>query len=293
MTVDNALSTIDVRDAWPVTFIGEDGLPYMVKHVNNKPRVSSMPYLFDIAEGNVANHTLFNKYAINDDIDSAAEEDIWCVGGSYVWPAAEMGMEVISSSVEDDPDKGGSVAGTGIHKVRIYYLDDEFTEKTEDIFLNGTTAVPTVATDIFRINRIRPLVVGTGLKAAGNIDVRHLSDAPIYSRIATGFTKGRQLIYTVPTGKVLYLYKISGSIGGATAPKYGRFTLRSTYDDISGSRNAWMTAYMETGQSSGFWAMPMEGPLKFIAGSDLVMSAKTLDDNCYVTGAWRGWLETA
>ena len=43
MTIDNGLSTVDVRDTIPITFIGEDGLPYYVKHVNNKPRVSAMP----------------------------------------------------------------------------------------------------------------------------------------------------------------------------------------------------------------------------------------------------------
>jgi hypothetical protein len=264
------------------------------KTVDGKPRFSSTDYLYDISEGNVPNHSLFNKYAINDDIDSAAEEDIWCVGGSYVWPAANQQMHVVSSSVEDDPAKADTSAGTGIHSIRIYYLDSTFVEKTTDVTLNGTGEVDTTATDIFRINRVRPLIVGTGKKAAGNIDIYNMaSHGTIYSRIATGFTKGRQLIYTVPTGKVLFLYKVSGSIGGTSAPKYGRFTLRSTYDDISGSRNAWLTAYMETGQNSGYWMMPMAGPLKFIAGSDLVMSVKTLDDNCYVTCAWRGWLETA
>lgn len=284
-------SFIQVQFVDPSPVNGKES--YAVKQVDGKLRVSSMPYLFDIAEGNVSNHSPFNKYAINDDIDSAAEEDIWSVGGSYVFPAAAQQMEVVSSSVEDDDDKGGGTPGTGVRSIRIYYLDASFAEKTVDVTMDGTTTVATSVSDIFRINRVRPLTVGTGLKAAGNIDIRNLADTPIYSRIATTFTKGRQLIYTVPVGKTLYIYKISGSIGGTTAPKYGRFTLRSTWDDISLTRNAWMTAYAEVGMSSGFWSMPLECPLKFPAGSDIIMSCKTLDDNCYVTGAWRGWQEVA
>jgi len=250
-----------------------------------------MPYTYDIAEGLITNHTPFNKYAINDDIDSAAEEDVWCVGGSYVWPTIAQQMEVVSSSVEDDPVKADLSAGTGVYSIRIYYLDSSFNEKTTDVTLNGTSVVATTATDIFRINRVRVLSVGSALKAVGNIDIRHLTDTPIYSRIAAGFTKGRQLIYTVPITKTLYINQFTGSIGGTTAPKYGRFTVRSTWDDISLTRNAWMTAYGESGQSSGFFSVPYFCPLKFPAGSDIIVSCKTLDDNCYVTASLRGWLE--
>jgi hypothetical protein len=273
-----------------VEFYDETGIPYGIKQINGKPRVSSMPYLYDIAEGNVTGHASWEKYAINDDVDLAAEEDVWCVGGNYVFPSVKMGMEVVSSSIEDDANK--AVAGTGVHSIRIYYLADDFTEKTEDINLDGTTVVATVATDIFRINRIRPLTVGTGLKAAGNIDVRHIDNSPIYTRIAAGFTKGRQLIYTVPKSKVLYIVRFSGSVGGTDAVKYARFTLRSTWDNVSAARNAWMTVYAETGTYGGFFTLPLDSPMKFPAGSDIVVSAKSLHDNCYITASLRGWLES-
>lgn len=268
-------------------------IPIQSRVIDNQHRVvtSSVPYLYEVAEGNVVDHSVWDKYGMNEDVDSAAEEDIWSVGGSYVWPTSAMQMEVISSSAEDDPDKGGAVAGTGVHKVRIYYLDSTFTEKTEDIFVNGTAAVATVATDIYRINRIRPLVVGTGLKAAGNIDVRNLADTPIYTRMPVGLTKARQLIYTVPKNKTLYITRMNGSIGGTTSPKFGRFIIRSTYDDVTLTRNAWFTAYAEIGASSQFFSLPFDTPLSFPAGSDILVSCKTLDDNCYVTASLRGWIE--
>jgi len=275
-----------------IKFLDDSGLEHGFKNADGKPRFSSMPYAYDIAEGNITGHVAWNKYAINDDVDSANEEDVWCVGGSYVWPAGAQQMEVVSSSVEDDPVKADTNPGSGIHSVRIYYLDVNFVEKTTDVTLNGTGVVTTTATDIYRINRIRPLIVGSGLKAAGNIDVRNTADTPIYSRIATGFTKGRQLVYTVPQAKVLFINQFTGSVGGTTAPKYGRFTIRSTWDDISLTRNAWMTAYGESGQSSGFFSIQYLCPIKFPAGSDIIVSCKTLDDNCYVTASLRGWQES-
>lgn len=277
-----------------VKFIDEAGSAYGVKQIDGKPRVSSMSYLYDIDEGNVSGHSSFDKYAINDDVDSSAEEDVWSVGGSYAWPAAEVQLAAVSSSVEDDPDKGAGVPGTGIWSIRVYYLDDAFVEKTTDVTLNGTTEVNLSVADVYRINRIRPLTMGTGLKADGNIDVKlPAPGTAIYTRMSTGFTKGRQLVYTVPTGKALFVTQMSGSCGGTIAPKFGKFVLRSTYDNIGLMRNAWMTAYAEHGVSSGQFVKDFPCPLYFPTGSDVIVSCKTLDDNCYVTASLRGWQEAA
>ena len=44
-----------------IKFKDENGVPYGIKHINNKPRVSSMPYLYDISEGNVPVHEAWSK----------------------------------------------------------------------------------------------------------------------------------------------------------------------------------------------------------------------------------------
>jgi hypothetical protein len=296
---DTGRTYIFARGVWTerisgsVWLVDNLGAVQGVKFINGKPRVSAMPYLYDVAEGNVSDHSLFDKYALNDDVDKLSEEDIWCVGGLYSWPSGATLMDVVSSSAEDDPVKADTNAGSGIHSVRVYYLDTAFAEKTADVTLNGTAAVQIAATDIFRINRIRPLTVGVGLKAAGNIDIKaRAPGTAIYSRIATGYTKGRQLVYTVPASKALYLVLFSGSVGGTTVTKYGKFTLRSTYDNVTAERHAWMTAYAERGTIDTF-DLRFDGPLKFPAGSDIIVSGYTLDDNCFMTASLRGWLEAA
>jgi len=81
--------------------VDESGTPYGVKHIGNKPRVSSMPYLYDIAEGNVSGHAAFSKIGYNP-LGSTTEQDIWSAGGTYVFPTAAAAMEVVSGDNTQD-----------------------------------------------------------------------------------------------------------------------------------------------------------------------------------------------
>lgn len=61
-TTDNPVKiTVDSNGHLINTIADENGLAYGVKQIDGKPRVSSMPYLYDIAEGNVTGHVPFSK----------------------------------------------------------------------------------------------------------------------------------------------------------------------------------------------------------------------------------------
>lgn len=91
----------------PTVLADENGIAYGVKQVNGKPRVSSMPYLYDIAEGNIEGHTPYAKLGYNDDV-GATEEDVWTQGGTYPWIAAGgIALEVVSASTNDTIDGSG------------------------------------------------------------------------------------------------------------------------------------------------------------------------------------------
>ena len=146
--------------------VDETGLSYGVKHVNNKPRVSSMPYLYDIAEGNVSGHTPFTKLGYNADV-GATEEDIWTIGGAYPWIAAPgVALEVVSDSTDDD------IAGTGVQKVKVSYLDGDYSAQSQTLDMDGTSPVALTDVTVLRVNSIRATQVGTGMVAAGNISCR-------------------------------------------------------------------------------------------------------------------------
>lgn len=202
------------------------------KWVDGKPRVTSTPYQFDIAKGHVPGHTQMRIQGTNDDVDNV-KEDVWSVGGTYVFPTAGMQMELVSSAVgnEDSGPGGVNAVGTGIRTVELHYLDNTWASQTETIALDGTNVVTTTATNILRINGLHTVTTGTGFKAAGDIDIRHLSNTPIYGRIPIGENNLHQAICTVPLGQSLFIVSWQPGIGHQTGNRYARFELDVTTND--------------------------------------------------------------
>jgi hypothetical protein len=271
-----------------VSLINEAGVAYGVKHIGNKPRVSAMPYLYDIAEGNVSGHDEFERFGYNADIDTAAPEDIWPTGGTFVNIASEAGLEILSSSAND------AAGNTGIRTVILYYLTNTFVEKSEIITLNGTGVVPTVATDIYRVQSLRAATTGGTGAAVGTITLRNLADTPIYATIEPLNTRSRNIFYTVPMGKVLYITSMTvGCI--STASNNGVLvTLRATYDHAIGANPGFFMPHAEIaiGSMTSF-QRNFEVPIKFPAGVDISARASAIANNAQASVALRGWIETA
>jgi hypothetical protein len=231
--------------------------------------------------------TDFFKTGFNADVD-AAEEDLWSVGGSYVFPDAEMGMEVVSSSADDT-----ATDGTGARTVKFWYLNSSGVEKSEIVTLDGVTPVATTATDIYRVNAFRVLTAGAGGKAAGDIDIRHVDDTPIYSRIPVGYTRARNSIYTVPAGKTLCISQVMFSAGSSSGGHYCRFTLNASYDDKIGVVSSMFYPYYEIGIEDGAFESCVDTPVKLPAMTDVKISVvgDATNANAICTGSYRGWLE--
>jgi hypothetical protein len=267
-------------------FKDENGLAYGVKHVSNKPRVSSMPYLYDIAEGNVANHTAFAKLGYNGDV-GATEEDIITQGGVYPWIAAGgIALDVVSSSTDDD------VAGTGVQKVRVSYLDADYSAQSQVLDMDGTTPVPLTDTTILRVNSIRATQVGTGGVAAGNITVEVVGGSTVYRTIVAGYTRGRGAAYTVPLGKTLYITSISIFSGFTTAGKVVRWTGRAQVDDNAPTvRIPFFQPFFEAITQDSSFHLDFDMPVSIPATADLKISAASNGAGSFCSCGLRGWLE--
>lgn len=267
-----------------VKLIDNLGAAQGVPFYGGSPSVVAQDYLLSMAEGDIAGHTPFSKLGYNDDVGST-EEDIWVLGGTYVFPASAIQMEVVSSSASD------AAAGTGVRTVRIGYLDNTYAEKTETVTLNGVTPVNTVATNILRVNSIRAVTCGSGKTAAGTISVRSVGGATTYRVIAQGYTRGRSAIFTVPLGKTLYITSIGISSGATTASKVVRWTGRATYDELSGTVLDFFMANMEMQTRDQSLIRQFEMPIKIAATCDFKISAvsNTAGSACQV--GIRGWLE--
>ncbi len=226
----------------------------------------------------------------NPDI-STAEEDLWEKGGIYVYPTAGMGMEVVSTGT-DAADDDGAPLGTGIQQVEIHYLDDTWTPQTETLVMNGTTPVPTIATDIFRIQGFHAILVGSGGSCAGatGIDLRHLDDTPVYGHIANGDNSELQAIWTVPLGQTVFITDWDISSAGTTANRWSRFLLRATANEDEYDAGVFHDKDISI-VSAGSHNIPFTLPIKIPAKSDIKISVLASGSvNC--AGSFEGWCKT-
>jgi len=149
-------------------------------------------------------------------------------GGARLPEPADAGeqMTVISTSLEDGP------GNNGILTLRIEYLDADGLFQTEDIVMNGTTAVDTVATDIRFVQDMYALTVGPVGVAQGDITVIKKGGAAatdLYQFIVAGGNKSLVPHRMVPVGCHLVLKSWSATEGNN---KRAAFRLRST--DMNG-----------------------------------------------------------
>lgn len=248
-----------------------------------------------ISRGAITGYVPWGILGYNGDVDIiAGGEDIWPVGGLYTWPAAAQQMELVSTSVEDDPDKGAGVPGTGVHAVTLHYLNAAGVEFTEDITLNGTTVVTTTAVNIFRVQYFVAKTVGTTGAAVGDVSIRNLADTPVYGRISATMTSGRSMIWRVPAGKVLFITSVTFSIAGVASGKDGLFTCRATYNGLSDlvTTQPMFFPFGELYLADSGMNRPIEIPVRLPAGVDIKATVSVGTDNAVVAACWRGYLQT-
>jgi hypothetical protein len=254
----------------------------------------SMPYTYNIAEGNVSGHTPWSKIGIHLTI-GATELDMRPyaavtagIGWAYTFPTGALTMTIVSDSVEDDADKTPA-AGTGAYTVTVYYLTTDFIEKNVTVTMNGTGAV-TIATDVYRVNNARVVTAGSAKAAVGNLTIA--SGGQTYGYISATKTRMRQCIWTVPAGKTLYITQIAFSCSDQAASKYVRFTTRANYDNLSGTvlPRGLFSPYNEVTLNNTGYFRELNPPTKLPATVDLKVAAIS-NSAAAGTCALRGWIE--
>ena len=276
-------TTLDEAGYQNVQFVDETGTPYGIKEIDNKPRVSCMPYLYDVAEGNVAGHIAWSKTGYNPNVGTT-EETVWSYSTAYVFPVAAMQMEVVSSdNLKDIP------GGTGALLVTIYYLDGNYVERSETVTLNGTTPVLTTNNNLYRINGFRCTAIGADDVPAGNISLRGVGGGTVYSYIEAGYTRARNIVYTVPDGKNLYITSIMFSC--ADAAKGVRFINQANYDNVPGVPRSFFLPYGEAVLYNNAFFRPLELPTMFPEHTDIKVSVISTQAGAIADVALRGWLE--
>ena len=165
-------------------------------------------------------------------VTTTAATEVAVRSTAYVEQAAGGQRSFSSSSASD------AAAGTGVRTIRLTFyklsgvtLTGPF---TEDITLNGVTAVNTVATDICKVEKIEALTVGTGLVAAGVITMFAATAAGggAIASIAAGQRRTGYAHHYVPTGITCRIASVSAQ-STATTGNVPTFAARSLPLDLT------------------------------------------------------------
>lgn len=159
-------------------------------------------FLVEVAKGSVAGHSLVHKFGSNPDVDTATTpEDVWQSGGLMHWPTAAGTLDVVSSSANDD---GNPTTSSGAQTIVLEGLDADFEEISEEVTLNGTTAVTTTAS-FSRLNRAYVTSVGTYHGSnEGALTITTTVGANVMATIPIGYGQTQLARYTVPAGYTAY-----------------------------------------------------------------------------------------
>lgn len=252
-----------------------------------QPIESLMPWVID---PNRFSHKFIFGY--NGDVDNTWEDLVST--GSTVNLLATTGQHIHgdSDSAEDDPDKGAGVPGTGIHTLRITYLDTDYAEQTEDLDLNGTAATQSTATDVIAINRVVAETVGTGGGAAGSIIVKNAAESATLATLAAGETVAHHAVYTVPASKALRITSFGGRCAKNDGTAVALCDLRIIANCLDKTKTSvYITHAQDSIYASG--AHYLDEALYFPAQTVVRLQAKGIDAGSYLVNGWmEGFLVT-
>ena len=176
------------------------------RYVDNKQRISSMPYLYDIAKGNVADHIALHKFGRNGAVGSTAEP-VWTGSGAYTYLSAAEVLKVSSGDTADDYP-----SGTGARTVTLIGLDTNHDEITETVEMDGAGTNSVATTNSFlRIYRAYVATAGSGGTNAGLIEIKNNAATVTHARIEIGMGQTEMAMWTVPDDYTFYLTNLWAS----------------------------------------------------------------------------------
>lgn len=163
--------------------------------------------------------------AIGTNPTAAAGASFWYGTGAYNWIPSARNLEIVSSSASD------TLAGTGVQKVLVSGLDANYSQISETVSMNGTTAVA-LANQYLRINRAVSAQAGSAQVNQGNISIRDTGGGTlraiipiVLAGIGIGITS--QSAYTVPAGYTLIIESMILSINRNTGNTVNNVTVRT------------------------------------------------------------------
>jgi len=162
--------------------------------------IITQPQSHQIAEGRIGGKSSIYKFGRG--TVTTTDSIIWDGGGDMVdykgFVTAATTVDVYSSSVNDD-----GPSGTHAHDVRIFGLNENWEEISEDITLNGTSKV-TSSNTYLRVFRAF-ILSGNNIFVPndGDITIEKTGDTTtVFAKVLSGLGQTHMAIYTIPANHI-------------------------------------------------------------------------------------------
>ena len=279
---NNNIGDVDVK------LIDENGTSYGVKHIDNKPRVSAVPYYDDIAEGNVPDHTSVNKFGHNTAV-GANLESVWDYSGAYEYLADDT-FSLMYISSDNAADQGMTYSVTGI--------DSDYNYSTVTVTTDGASGFTFVALTsgaaddkwwrIFRaFNTSATVAQGNIYISKDNTDVggNGIPDtvADIQAQILIGLEQTAMALWTCPTGHKAFLTSFYAATSSNKVTEVVLFY--RPFGTVFRIQH-----FMSLNQ--GFEQHHFDFPVHIPAKADIVIQASATGGGGEVSGGFDLWFET-
>lgn len=240
----------------------------------------------EIARGDVDGSQSFGAYGKKVTAGAEATNLLWANGAWYI-PNQTVGeqIRIVSTSAED------GIAGTGIRSVHVHYLDANLDIQSEEVVLNGTTPVLTVATNIRFIECGHIDTFGSTKKSVGTITFTNLANTKTYNQIDTLETRCSSSLRMIPRGKRGVIVGLVGSSISGTASAGTLVSIGVSYfqgHDYTADEILIPTGTVGIQDSAVPYNLPI--PLIIPEGTLVGMLCST-DKAATITGDWFGWIE--
>ena len=222
----------------------------------------------NIARGLVKGTSHVNKFGFNDTVGTDWEP-ISVASSNFTYPTTAAVASLVSTSTEDDEDKGGGVEGTGAHRVEIQGLDEDYNLVTETLITNGTTARTSTNT-FLRIFRARVLTAGSTGGLVGTISIS-VGGNTLATIDPVHDNQTLQAAYTVPAGHTAYVSRIQ-----ATSTKDNKAAMIGLFVRPPGDDTVWTVKQLiEAYRNSVVVDFPV--PLVIPEKTDIELRGKNLN----------------
>lgn len=200
--------------------------------LDEEDNVIATETLFDsVIHGHITDHEYGTRVGTNSVIPTSfiLLSNTASAATPFSVPASERQLQVVSDSASDSSN------GTGAQQVTIDYFDSPdsgWTKRRETLTLNGTTAVKTVATNIYRIDRFWVNRTGTGRFPVGTVSLKSTDGLNTYEKIDPGQNTSRSAVHFIEKG---FNCQITDFNIGVSTNQGITFVLVGTEEDTDGN----------------------------------------------------------